>query len=83
MSMRAITKTRLFKNTENFTTKTWKFSVKNSESNRISAQNIDCGDPLEPPYQGGSNKYSQSIFLSGKENNVYPCKPNLLYNSGV
>ena len=28
----------------------------------ISAQNIDCGYLLEPPWQGGSNEYSQSMF---------------------
>ena len=28
----------------------------------ISAQNIDCGYSLEPPRQGGSNEYQQSMF---------------------
>ena len=28
----------------------------------ISAQNIDCGDSLEPPRRGGSNEYPQSMF---------------------
>ena len=28
----------------------------------ISAQNIDCGYSLEPPHQGGSNEYPQSMF---------------------
>ena len=28
----------------------------------ISAQNIDCGYSLEPPWRGGSNEYPQSIF---------------------
>ena len=28
----------------------------------ISAQNIDCGYSLEPPRQGGSNEYLQSMF---------------------
>ena len=28
----------------------------------ISAQNIDCGYPLEPPRRGGSNEYPQSVF---------------------
>ena len=28
----------------------------------ISAQNIDCGYSLEPPRQGGSNEYPQSMF---------------------
>ena len=42
----------------------------------ISAQNIDCGDSLEPPHRDGSNEYPQSIFLSKNiKNNVYPCKP--------
>ena len=43
-----ITKTRLFKYLENFTTKNWKFSDKNSDIFHISAQNIDCGYSLEP-----------------------------------
>ena len=79
-----ITKTNLFKYTEKFTTKTWKFSDKNSDIFHISAQNIDCGDSLEPPRRGGSNEYPQSMFSSKKrKNNVYPCKPHLLYKSGV
>ena len=58
-----ITKTRLFKYTENLTTKKWKFSEKkNSDIFYISAQNIDRGYPLEPPWRGGSNEYSQSMF---------------------
>ena len=28
----------------------------------ISAPNIDCGYSLEPPWQGGSNEYPQSMF---------------------
>ena len=28
----------------------------------ISAQNIDCGYSLEPPWRGGSNEYPQSMF---------------------
>ena len=28
----------------------------------ISAQNIDCGHSLEPPRQGGSSEYPQSMF---------------------
>ena len=47
---------------ENFTTKNWKFSRKNSDIFHISAQNIECGDSLEPPCQGGSNEYPQSMF---------------------
>ena len=49
-------KTSLFKYIENFTTKKWKFSDKNSEILHISAQNIDCGYSLEPPRRGGSNE---------------------------
>ena len=46
----------------------------------ISAQNIDFGYSLEPPCQGGSNEYPQSMFLSrNKKNNVYPCKPHFYY----
>ena len=45
-----ITKTRLFKYIENFTTKNGKFSdKKKSDIFHISAQNIDCGYSLEPP----------------------------------
>ena len=29
----------------------------------ISVKNIDCGYSLEPPRQGGSNEYPQSMFL--------------------
>ena len=56
---------------ENFTTKNYKFSDKNSEMFRISAQDIDCLYSLEPPRRGGSNEYPQSMFLSRhKKNNV-------------
>ena len=75
-----ITKTRLFKYTENFTTKKWQFSDKNSDIFHNSAQNIDCGYSLEPPRRGGSNEYPQSMFLSrNNKNNVYPCKPQFYY----
>ena len=71
-----ITKTRLFKYIENFTSKNWKISDKNSNTVQISAQNTDCGYSLEPPQRGGSNEYPQSMFLSrNKKNNVHPCKP--------
>ena len=57
--MKIITKTRLFKNTENFTNKkNENFQIKNSNIFHISAQNIDCGYSLEPPRRGGSNEYS-------------------------
>ena len=61
-----ITKTSLFKYTENFTSKVWKFSRKKSDIFHISPQNIDCGEPPR-----GSNEYPQSMFLSrNKKNNV-------------
>ena len=65
---------------ENFTTKTWKFSDKNSDIFHISAQNIDCRYSLEPPWWGSFNEYPQSMVLSrNKKNNVYLCKPQFYY----
>ena len=56
------------------------FQIKNSDSFHISAQNIACGYPLEPPRRSGSNEYPQAMFLSkNKKNNVYPCKPQFYY----
>ena len=75
-----ITKTYLFNYMENFTTKKREKIDKNTDIFHISAQNIDCGYTLEPPHRGGSNEYSQSLFLSrNKKNNVYPCKPQFYY----
>ena len=63
MQIPNITKTCLFKYTENFTTKKWKFSEKKtSDIFHISAQNIDCGYSLEPPRWGGSNEYHNLGF---------------------
>ena len=59
-----ITKTRLFKYIENFTTKNETFSDKNADIFHIPAKNIDCGYSLEPPRRGGSNEYPQSMFLA-------------------
>ena len=60
-----ITKTRLFKYMENFTSKkTENFQIKNSDIFHISVQNIDCGYSLEPPRWGGSNEYPQSMFYA-------------------
>ena len=62
-SSKIITKTHLFKYTENFTTKKWEVSDKKiSDIFHISAQNIDCGYPIEPPRRGGSNDYPQYMF---------------------
>ena len=52
----SITKIRLSKYIEHFTTKNWKFSDKNSDIFHIFAQNIDCGYSVEPPRRGGSNE---------------------------
>ena len=64
-----ITKTRLFKCKEKFTSKNWKFSDKNADIFHISIQNIDCGYSLEPPRRGGSNEYPQFMCLSKKKRN--------------
>ena len=75
-----VTKTRIFKYIENFTTKNWKFSDKTSYIFHIYVENIDCGYSLEPPRRGGFNEYPQSMFFSrNKKNNVYPCKPQFYY----
>ena len=80
MYMYAITKTSLFKYTEKFTTKKWKFSDKSFDIFHISAQNIDCGYSLEPPRRGGSNKYTQSVFWAEIRKIMYtPCKPQFYY----
>ena len=54
--------------------------MKKSGSFHISAQSVDCGCLLEPPWQGGSNEYTQSMFLfwaeiRNKKIDVYPYKP--------
>ena len=50
-----ITKTHLYKYIENFTTKNSMFSDKKSDI-------FHRGYSLEPPQQGGSNEYPQSMF---------------------
>ena len=67
-----MTRIRLFKYIEKFTTKNWKFSDKNSDIFHISAQNIDCGYSLEPP-----NEYPQSMFWAEMWKTMYT--PVLLY----
>ena len=76
-----ITKTRLFKYIENFTTKkNWEFQIKILIFFHISTQNIDCGYSLEPHQWGGSNEYPQSMCLSrNMKNNVYTFKPQFYY----
>ena len=44
------------------------------------AQNIDCGYSLEPPQQGSSIEYPQSMFLSRKATHIFSAKNiRLLY----
>ena len=74
-----ITKTHLFKYIENFTSKNWKFSDKNSDIFHISAQNLDCGYSLELPRWGSSNEYPHSMFWAEIRKIMYPCKPQLYY----
>ena len=46
----------------------------------IFARNIDCGYTLEPPRQGGSNEYPQSMFLSkNKKKKVCFCIPQFYF----
>ena len=50
---------------------------KNSDICYISAQNIDCGYPLEPHRRGGFNDYPQSMFLSRNKKIMYtPVNPS-------
>ena len=58
--------------------KNWKFSdIKISDIFHISAQNIDCGYSLEPPRQGGSNEYPQSMFWAEIRKIMYtPINPS-------
>ena len=73
-----MTKTRLFKYMENFTSKKIEiFQIKNSDIFHISAQNIDCGYSLEPPQRGGSNEYLQSMFYAVLRKIMYtPVNPS-------
>ena len=53
------------------------FQTKNSDIFHISAQNIDCGYPLEPPRWGGSNEYPQSMFWAEIRKIMYtPVNPS-------
>ena len=53
------------------------FPIKNSDIFHISAQNIDCRYSLEPPRQGGSNEYPQSMFWAEIRKIMYtPVNPS-------
>ena len=55
------------------------FQIKNSDIFHISAQNLDCGYPLEPPRLGGSNGYPQSMFLSRNKKIMFtPVNPSFI-----
>ena len=56
-----ITKTRLFKYIDNFTSKTESFQII-THIFLISVQNIDSWYSLEPPRRGGSNEYHKFFF---------------------
>ena len=49
----------------------WKCLEKKSYIFHISAQNLDCRYPLEPPWRGGSNEYPQSMILSRNKEIMY------------
>ena len=82
MQLNNITKTSLFKYTDNFTTKKIKKkkkkkSDKNSNIFHISAQNIDYGYLLEPPRRGGSNEYHNICFCAEIRKIMYtPVNPS-------
>ena len=60
------------------------FQMKKYNIFLIFAQNIDCGYTLEPPYEGGSNEYPQSMFYSKNKKKCIPLyTPVSLYKSGV
>ena len=77
---KTITKTCLFKYTENFPTKKWKFSDKNFWYFSYFCSKHRLWVLARTPRWGGSNEYPQSMLLSrNKKNNVYPCKPKFYY----
>ena len=46
----------------------------------IFPQNIDCGYTLEPPRQGSSDEYPQSLFWNKNKKNKYTsANPSFLY----
>ena len=54
-----------------------KISLEKYDVFNIYAQNIDCRYMLEPPRQGGSNEYPQSIFWIKIRKIVYPSIPQI------
>ena len=74
----SITKTRLFKCIESFTTKKWKCLDENSDIFFLFLlKNIDCGYSLEPPRWGASNEYHNLCFWAEIRKNIYtPVNPS-------
>ena len=72
----SITKTCLFKYTENLSPKNENFQKKNSDIFQISAQNI-----VRTASEAVLNEYLQSMFFFSrdKKNDTYPCKPQFYY----
>ena len=53
------------------------FRQENSDIFHISAQNIDCKYPLEPPRRGGSNEYNNLCFWAEIRTIMYtPVNPS-------
>ena len=72
-----ITRPCLFKYTEDFITKNWKFSDKKFWYFSHFCQNIDCGYSLEPPRRGGSNEYHNLYFWTEIRKIMYtPANPS-------
>ena len=76
-----ITKTRLFKYIETFTSKKpWKLLNKKLRNFSYFCSKHRLWVLVRTARRGSSDKYSQSMFLSKiKKNNVYPCKPQFYY----
>ena len=78
-----IMKTSLFKYIENFTTKNWKFSDKNSDIFLYFCSKHRLWVLLEPPQRGGSKEYPQSMFLSRNKKIMYtPVNPSFRVEGG-
>ena len=76
----AHTKTCLFKYTENFITKKWKFSNKKFWYLSYFCSKHRLWVLVRTASTSGSNEYPQSLFLSrNKKNDVYPSKPQFCY----
>ena len=76
-TLKIITKTRLFKYIENFTSKNWKFSDKKNWYFSYFCSKHICGYSLEPPRRGGSNVYHNLCFWAEIRKIMYtPVNPS-------